>query len=204
MATNDKFEQILSSINNTELKINLENLFNILGVGRGDSAGDVTLVGNVSGDVSLNSGIKFPATQVPSSDVNVLDDYEEGTFTPIPADADTGGNQGSANNQVGRYVKVGRKVTCTIWLDQIVTVGLTPTNTFYIQGLPFTVSNLQFSGAVTTSLINYTGTLTVFPTIPSNSVTFFQNVSGAAFSNLLVSGVTSGSGSLITTFDYFV
>ena len=54
------------------------------------------------------SGITFPATQSASSDVNTLDDYEKGTWTP---------NQGSGLtvvgtfSSVGSYTKVGRMVT---------------------------------------------------------------------------------------------
>ena len=34
--------------------------------------------------INLTSGqITFPTTQVPSSDANTLDDYEEGTWTPV-------------------------------------------------------------------------------------------------------------------------
>jgi hypothetical protein len=36
----------------------------------------------IKGD-RLNQGIPFPATQIPSTDANTLDDYEEGTWTPI-------------------------------------------------------------------------------------------------------------------------
>ncbi len=34
------------------------------------------------GQTFYADGIKFPATQVSSADVNQLDDYEEGTWTP--------------------------------------------------------------------------------------------------------------------------
>ena len=36
--------------------------------------------------------------------------YEEGTWTPVPADADTGGNTGSATVATGEYTKIGRQV----------------------------------------------------------------------------------------------
>jgi hypothetical protein len=55
------------------------------------------------------SGITFPATQSASSNANTLDDYEEGTFTPVLA---FGGNSVgitySGNN--GIYTKIGRNV----------------------------------------------------------------------------------------------
>ena len=47
-----------------------------------------------SGDIQVSRGIGFPATQVACSDVNTLDDYEEGTWTP--------GNAGSGQGARAR------------------------------------------------------------------------------------------------------
>jgi hypothetical protein len=52
-----------------------------------DSSGRL-LVGvgsaNANGGIlQLTSGITFPATAVAASDANTLDDYEEGTWTPV-------------------------------------------------------------------------------------------------------------------------
>ena len=88
------------------------------------------------------SGITFPATQVPSADANTLDDYEEGTWTPVVTP-----NTGSLTSYVsnGYYVKVGRTVT--------ITFGFTITNTgtsggvANISGLPFTTLATSGFGA---------------------------------------------------------
>jgi hypothetical protein len=53
-------------------------------------------------------GITFPATQSASSDVNTLDDYEEGTFTPT----DGSGAGLTFSAVVCTYTKVGNTVTC--------------------------------------------------------------------------------------------
>lgn len=52
--------------------------------------------------------IKFPATQNASSDPNTLDDYEEGTWTPVitPQSGTLSGY-----SSVGSYVRVGRQVS---------------------------------------------------------------------------------------------
>lgn len=59
---------------------------------------------------TLNMGggqIQFPATQNPSSGANVLDDYEEGTWTPTVEFG--GGTTGIAYSaQAGTYIKIGR------------------------------------------------------------------------------------------------
>jgi len=80
-----------------------------------DSSGRL-LVGTSSanangGVLQLSGGITFPATAVAASDVNTLDDYEEGTWTPEIADAATGGNTVTHSVQNGLYTKVGNIVT---------------------------------------------------------------------------------------------
>lgn len=73
---------------------------------------------NVTGVVALTTTglftltggqIKFPATQAPSSDVNTLDDYEEGTWTPT-----WGGFSAAPSGGVARYVKIGKMVYCFV------------------------------------------------------------------------------------------
>jgi 5-carboxymethyl-2-hydroxymuconate isomerase len=57
----------------------------------------------------VNAGVQFPASQVVSTDVNRLDDYQEGDWTPTVTfgGAAVGVTYGS---QSGQYVKVGRNV----------------------------------------------------------------------------------------------
>jgi hypothetical protein len=100
-----------------------------LGVGVVPSAG--------KGALQLSSGINFPATQVASSDANTLDDYEEGTFTPTIIGTSTAGT-GTYSVQSGTYTKVGRLVSCQIFLDWTAHTG---TGDMRISGLPFQVSS---------------------------------------------------------------
>lgn len=82
--------------------------------------------------------IVFPATQNASTNANTLDDYEEGTWTP--AIGGSGGQSGQVySSQVGKYVKIGKLVTCYFFV-QLSTLG-TITNNVQIQGLPFTLEN---------------------------------------------------------------
>jgi hypothetical protein len=106
-----------------------------------DASGNL-LVGvasaNANGGVlQLKSGITFPATQVASSDANTLDDYEEGTFTPTIIGTSTAGT-GTYSVQSGTYTKVGRLVSCQIFLDWTAHTG---TGDMRISGLPFQVSS---------------------------------------------------------------
>jgi hypothetical protein len=70
-----------------------------------DAAGTVS-VADSNGIISAN-GIAFPATQSASANVNTLDDYEEGTWTPT----DASGAGLTFVAATGTYIKVGRQVT---------------------------------------------------------------------------------------------
>ena len=80
--------------------------------------------------VSLtSSGLSMPASVSLSGDANTLDDYEEGTWTPAPA------NAGSYTVNGANYTKLGRLVN----LCWKITYG----STFYpspMNGAPFTCS----------------------------------------------------------------
>lgn len=54
-------------------------------------------------EITASQGIKFPATQVASSDANTLDDYEEGAWTPTA-------NNISFSAVGGSYTKIGSVV----------------------------------------------------------------------------------------------
>ena len=95
-----------------------------------DATGTVVISGTTP---SLN-GITFPATQVASADVNTLDDYEEGTWTPtLSAGFSTAPT--SYSQQSGSYTKIGRFVFATMVLDPNGAVGQGSIIKF--GGLPF-------------------------------------------------------------------
>jgi hypothetical protein len=90
------------------------------------------------------NGVRFPATQVSSSDANTLDDYEEGPFTPTIVLGV--GTVTAYTTQTGSYTKVGRQVTANLFV-QVNTVGGGPAGSLKIAGLPFT-STALLKGAV--------------------------------------------------------
>lgn len=59
--------------------------------------------------IIANQGIQYPATQVPSSDVNNLDDYEESASNVSTTIAPQGGSFTATATY--NYTKVGRKVS---------------------------------------------------------------------------------------------
>lgn len=99
------------------------------------------LMAMASGVFLLDYGqIKFPSIQNPSSDVNTLDDYEEGSF--IPTWAPTGSGSISATNNAGYYVKIGR--LCFVH-GYAVLNGSSPVGMLSVGGFPFTCANDTYS-----------------------------------------------------------
>lgn len=87
--------------------------------------------GNAS---ATGTGIAFPATASVSTDVNTLDDYEEGTWNPTL----TGLTIGNATGVAYRYVKIGQ--VCLVTLN--FTWGSTSTSTGdWGFSLPFTAQD---------------------------------------------------------------
>lgn len=83
--------------------------------------------------------IKFPATQNQSAGANVLDDYEEGTFTPGISFG--GGSTGiTYSAQVGVYTKIGN--TANLGIRVVLTSKGSSTGQALVTGLPFTQANI--------------------------------------------------------------
>lgn len=88
---------------------------------------------NLIGGVVQTAGIKFAASQVNSSDPNTLDDYEEGTFTPVVRGTTTAGTA-TYTTQGGRYTKIGNRVMGEL---AITWTALNGAGNLEIAGLPF-------------------------------------------------------------------
>jgi hypothetical protein len=99
-----------------------------------DVAGSINLTGNVI--VASGQGIDFSATAGTGTS-ELLNDYEEGTFTPIIIGTTTAGT-GTYSVQTGRYTKVGDRVMCTIYM---VWSAHTGTGNLRVSDLPFAANN---------------------------------------------------------------
>ena len=97
----------------------------------------------MSGQTGYYDAIKFPATQVSSSDVNTLDDYEEGTKT-VTLTAATPPDTPPTCEAV--YTKIGRVVTISGFFSNVNTVGAA--GAMSITGLPFAAGG-EHVGSVT-------------------------------------------------------
>ena len=92
----------------------------------------------------LNSpGIDFSGISSSSSsatvDNNILDDYEEGTWTPQLSRVNASGFTKTDGNKQGNYTKIGRLVTATLKYSTTAVDG--GTGSYIITGLPFQPSD---------------------------------------------------------------
>ncbi len=118
--------------------------------------GDQTIIDGNLVIGTAGKGVNFSADpSAPGMTSELLDDYEEGTWTPV-ARGTTSAGVGTYTRQVGRYTKVGNLVTVSC---QLAWSAHTGTGNFFISGLPF-VSNasVRSSGAVYADAMNF-GTL---------------------------------------------
>ena len=97
-------------------------------------------VGGATASAS-GSGVSFPATQSASSDANTLDDYEEGSWTPVftAATAPTGVTYDA---QSGSYTKIGNSVHLRFGL-KLLSKGTGGSGVVRISGLPFLSVNIN-------------------------------------------------------------
>ncbi len=115
-----------------------------------------TTVG-VGGATAANTGagVTFPASMSASTDANTLDDYEEGTWTPVDA---SGASLAFTSN--GYYTKIGNLVTVQAYIEFPVTADATAVK---IGGFPFTSANgtNQYSSTVCLTNANIVSNLLV-------------------------------------------
>jgi hypothetical protein len=145
--------------------------------------------GALNEKVRIHSGGVMSATQgialgvgTANTASNVLDDYEEGTFTPTIGPLD-GLSSVSYTTQSGVYTKVGRIVHFRFFLR---CSGTANSNDINIYGLPFTSSTSEIGGAVFaylhSSIINSTSTNPPVLQIPTNNTLIkFQKTNGSDF-----------------------
>lgn len=135
------------------------------------------------GDITVASGhgIDFSATANSDGSManELLDDYEEGTFTPTLDYQDTSGLTLNYDDQTGHYTKIGRMVHIYISIQADISGSLANDNLSF-SSLPFSVG---VSGGSTGSLVNIgnasgSGTDKNYTLQPSGTRLFFSNSQG--------------------------
>jgi hypothetical protein len=179
------------------------SLNNVIEMGNSSGKVRVTTTGDIlstTGNFVVGTsgkGIDFSATPGTGTS-ELLNDYEEGDFTPTVIGTTTAGTA-TYGRQTGRYTKVGRLVTFSIDLDWS---GGTGTGNLRFSGLPFT------SGAVNTGIGNSFSTFAMTannihsPWLPSGAAVINANqtpTGGGAISSVpyAASGSTMLFGSYI-------
>ena len=151
--------------------------------------GATTVTGALTISGASAGQIVFPASQNASAGANTLDDYEEGSWTPVIGGA--GGTSGQTyTTQVGRYIKIGKMVWVQFYA-QLSAKG-TITGALEIQGLPFASENTaslytcgpMYFESLTTSFVNLVPFMA-----PNTSVLTVRGLTGAGTS---MGGLASG------------
>lgn len=152
---------------------------------------------HVAGSSGGITGLTFNATQSASAGANTLDDYEEGTWSPVLTPA-SGTITANAANDTGAYTKVGRLVTVT---GQIVFTSSSASGTITLSGLPFSVANL------TETSERFCGNVSLGGFTTGNGLGFVlvdSGTSGSLFTSTAGTPVIAASGSEIyINFSYF-
>jgi hypothetical protein len=121
------------------------NSTGLVGINNTSPASRLDVVGNaqVTGRLTLagsTAGVAFPASFTDTASANVLDDYEEGTFTPTISYEGSSGVTTTYTTQLGNYTKIGNRVFFNIYVvfrPSSNSVTSAATMTVRIAGLPF-------------------------------------------------------------------
>lgn len=124
--------------------------------------------------------VKFPATQVASADANTLDDYEEGTWTPVLSfGGATTGITYSSREAV--YTKIGRTVHFRFYI--LLSSKGSAVGNALVLGLPFTNgAGLSYNGVSVWihALTGISGAVTGYVHAGGNYIVFQQLGTGSA------------------------
>jgi hypothetical protein len=152
-------------------------------------------------------GITFPATQSASTDANTLDDYEEGTFSPVYSPQSGAFTTLTYFAQNGRYTKIGNIVFFELNVfTNSVTVG-TASGQINISGLPFTSdSTSQLHPAPALGRVyrwaNAISNMRAYIGAGGSQISFSSMATNAAFATeVQVSEMTTGSNTAYNCLD---
>jgi hypothetical protein len=153
----------------------------------------------------VTQGINFPTTPSMSTVANMLDTYEEGTWTPtIVASATNFSAVGYNASNYGRYTKTGRQVAIQCRMQ---TTSVTTTNAggeVYISGLPYKAETISAAGWQPMAL-GFVSGFTAAPTAAmvisgTSNIQLFRNTSNSTMAD--VAGTVNTlylSGTYVTT-----
>jgi hypothetical protein len=154
-----------------------------------DTVGDLTVPGNIF----ASSGIHIGGT----GSANNLDDYEEGSWTPVAQDFSGNNATIDATNSVGVYTKIGDLVywRCTIQMSS--KGSMVAGDTFKVSGFPFTSTSIAGNWYRPSSAIikqvNFDGFVNFSWVSNSTYGYMFDSRTGAAGTTIPVSDISDNS-----------
>jgi len=159
--------------------------------------GDQTIVDGNLVIGTAGKGIDFSATPGTGTS-ELLDDYEEGDFTPtIEGTTDVG--VGTYSVRAGRYTKIGRLVSYNI---QITWSAHTGTGNMILTGLPFTstgVNAAQFIVPVSLTVTAGAQPTAIIPSSSTSMTLYNQSAGGISLLVLDTAATLNIAGNYITT-----
>lgn len=183
-------------ISGTANKITVSNQDGIAGNPTITIPDAVTLVTpTVTSSINLTGGqITFPSTQVPSAGANVLDDYEEGSWTPTLTFATPGNLAVTYNLRQAQYTKIGNLVNVTMRVQTATFTHTTASGVCQISGLPFSVvSNSACQSTCWTGITKAIYTDYSWNMVASSTTTnFICSASAAALSQPTATDMPTG------------
>ena len=155
------------------------------------------------GVVSFNNGIEL-GSGLDATAANTLDDYEEGTWTPVLAD-NSGNTSSFGSVTSATYTKIGNSVRLSLRAVNMQTTGLTSSDPIYIQGLPFDTVGYTYGACWLRTFLNGNwgaDKCMVFGYFESNKA-FFQGDNGATGGlTLTINDLTNNQSDLFFTVVY--
>ena len=141
---------------------------------------------------------------------NLLNDYEEGSWTPTISGASSGPTY---DNRTGRYTKTGDLVFVEMLLQWNSTSYTTASDAFTVTGLPFTPINIHYNGApgsvVTGASFNWNNTQSTSTTASiaasaneSSAIVLLVGASTENFSGSKIKNDNNGQGIVSVAMSY--
>lgn len=163
----------------------------------------------VTGLLTLTGGqIKFPAVQVPSADANTLDDYEEGTWTPVMTYSTPGNISVTYATRQGSYTKIGQVVYTKIILETSAFTHTTAAGNLQVTGIPFSPVASGALGVPTGAMLysnwNLSGATNLGGYLTSSGIIQFLVMTAASPSGASVYTVTGHTSGTNTTLNFTI
>ena len=168
--------------------------------GRNPTFNDVT----INSDLTVGGDITTNGVYLGGSD-NLLNDYEEGTWTPTVKDSS--GNSATASTATGYYTKIGREVHIVCEIVNIDTTGLVSGDQMRIAGVPFNsatlTNNVQWFNVIGKSNVLTTSDTAVVSIQDTFGYLRLKKAEDNTGTWLAVSALTSGTADIKFNLTYF-